>query len=75
MLSESRRLRAAPVSTSTWRAIPVVGRPNAREGEQRAALVKREPHYVLFLVSGFGPVALATMPLAELSARLLTLVF
>jgi len=32
----------------------VENRPRAREGEQRAFPVEREPYHVLFFVSGFG---------------------
>ena len=35
-------------------AVPVVGRPDACEGEQRALVGEREPDHIFFLVSEFG---------------------
>ena len=50
-------------------AMPVEGRPDASEGEQRPVIIQREPDDILFLVSGFGSGAYSAKLLAGTKQR------
>jgi hypothetical protein len=51
-------------------SVPVVGRPNAREGEQRAVIGDRKPdHVFLLFVPGFGSGAYSAKLLAGTKQR------